>query len=152
MLSIVLSLRPLTNACKVLPHAGAGAGQAVEDGWILGRVLGEYVGKQSLDILPTLDACADLYQNLRLPRAQKVQATSRKSGPLYDMQLPELIDKDVEECVPIMANTLQEKMKFIWEADLDRAYEDVKEALRRTNKNVSLMQIVNHLGNSSDHH
>ena len=110
----------------MLPHAGAGAGQAVEDGWVLGRVLSEYVSKSTPSRLPNLDACAALYQSVRLPRAQKVQATSRNSGPLYDMKSPELVDKDFETCVPIVADKLRDRMKFIWEAELDKAYEDVR--------------------------
>ena len=121
----------------MLPHAGAGAGQAVEDGWVLGRVLSEYVGKERSKALPDLEACARLYQSVRLPRAQKVQATSRKSGPLYDMQSPELIDKEFEECVPILAETLVDRMKFIWEAELDKAYEETRASLGVVSNGVS---------------
>lgn len=110
----------------MLPHAGAGAGQAVEDGWILGRILSEYVGKARSKALPTLQARTTLYQKVRLPRAQKVQATSRASGPLYGMKSPSLIDKAFDECVPIVADTLRDRMKFIWEAELDKAYEDAR--------------------------
>ena len=120
----------------MLPHAGAGAGQAVEDGWVLGRVLSEYIGKGKSKALPNLEACAQLYQNIRLPRAQKVQATSRNSGPLYDMQTPELVDKDVEQCVPIIADTLKDRMKFIWEAELDKAYDEARESLNGASKNI----------------
>ena len=121
----------LTTLCKVLPHAGAGAGagQAVEDAWVLGRVLSEYVGKTRPKTLTTLEACAKLYQDVRLPRAQRVQSTSRSSGAIYDMKSPELKNKDFEECVPIVADTLKDRMKFIWEADLDKAYEDARAAV-----------------------
>lgn len=112
----------------VLPHAGAGAGQAVEDGWVLGRTLSEYLGESDLENLGSLEACAAFYQKVRLPRAQKVQATSRTNGPTYDMQSPSMKDKDYESCVPIIANTLKDRMNFIWEAELDKAYDDAKAA------------------------
>ena len=34
-------------AYAMLPHLGAGAGQSVEDGWVLGRALSEYLSESS---------------------------------------------------------------------------------------------------------
>ena len=110
----------------VLPHLGAGAGQAMEDGWILGRCLHEYVHDTDRDRFGTLEGCASYYQQIRKPRAQKVQRTSRLAGDSYDMQSPDMLEKEYNECVEIMAERTRTRMKFVWEEDLDLAYENGK--------------------------
>jgi len=111
---------------------GAGAGQAIEDGWVLGRTLGEYVHSTDTKRLGTLQQCAKHYQKVRLPRAQKVQNQSRGSGALYDMQTEEMLPLGYEECIPIMAEKIKDRMKFIWTADLDKIYDDAKEDVNET--------------------
>ncbi|KAF2226438.1 hypothetical protein BDZ85DRAFT_305525 [Elsinoe ampelina] len=114
-------------AHAMLPHMGAGAGQAIEDGWILGRALGELVNGTDKSQLQDLESCAAFYQKVRLPRAQKVQEKSRDTGNAYDMYTEQMRDKDFEECIPLMAEKMSSQMKFVWEAELDQIYDQAKE-------------------------
>jgi len=116
---------------------GAGAGQAIEDGWVLGRTLGEYVHGTDSKRLGTLEQCAKHYQKVRLPRAQKVQNQSRESGALYDMQTEEMLPLDYEECIPILADKIKDRMKFIWTVELDQVYDKAKEDVDGTTNGAS---------------
>ncbi|TKA61619.1 hypothetical protein B0A55_11301, partial [Friedmanniomyces simplex] len=120
------------SAHAMLPHLGAGAGQSMEDGWLLGRALSEYLpnansnppsSKNRNPHFASLESTAQLYQTVRLPRAQKTQATSRAAGNTYEMQTADMLDKGFEECVPLIAERTRERMKWVWEEDLDAAYE-----------------------------
>jgi salicylate hydroxylase len=91
--------------------AGAGAGQAVEDGWLLGRALSEYLSGASNEHFASLEMTAQLYQTVRLPRAQNVQKTSRMAGNTYEFQTEDMKDKALEECIPMMAERTRERMK-----------------------------------------
>ncbi|KAF4552233.1 FAD-binding domain-containing protein 47 [Elsinoe fawcettii] len=110
----------------VLPHMGAGAGQAIEDGWILGRALGEMVNGTDKARLNDLESCAAFYQKVRLPRAQKVQEKSRDTGATYDLYTKEMQDKSYEDSLPMLAEKMHTQMKFVWEAELDQIYNDAK--------------------------
>ncbi|KAL9078462.1 MAG: hypothetical protein Q9157_002615 [Trypethelium eluteriae] len=111
-------------AHAMLPHLGAGAGQSIEDGWVLGRAMAEHL--QQAHGMETLEWCAQLYQDVRKTRAQKTQRTSRAAGDTYQMQTEDMIDKSFEECVPMMAERTRERMKWVWEEDLDEAYDKTR--------------------------
>jgi salicylate hydroxylase len=113
-------------AHAMLPHMGAGAGQALEDGWILGRVLSDYLSRSPERCFVTLEASMQLYQDVRLPRAQKAQAASRVSGRTYQMQNEDMSSLSYEECLPILAETNRQRMKWIWEEDADVSYEKMR--------------------------
>jgi len=113
-------------AHAMLPYQGAGAGQAIEDGYILGRAMQDYF-KYSGDI----NGWLHLYQEVRLPRAQKVQETTREAGDIYEMQSLELKDKAFDDCMPVVKARIESRMKWIWVDDIDAAYE----AARGTFKN-----------------
>ncbi|KAJ7188021.1 FAD/NAD-P-binding domain-containing protein [Mycena filopes] len=59
------------------PHLGAGAGQAIEDAYILANVLGVATPKN-------LDAALEAYQQTRLPVANHVLRKSYESGNMYE--------------------------------------------------------------------
>ncbi|KAI6867030.1 hypothetical protein KC338_g4562 [Hortaea werneckii] len=120
----VILLGDAANA--MLPHLGAGAGQAMESGWILGRALSEHLSGTTHASFTSLERSAQLYQDVRLPRAQKAQRTSRAAGDTYEMQAEDMLDKSYEECIPMMAGRTRERMKWVWEEDLDAAYKRVK--------------------------
>ncbi|KAM5536054.1 hypothetical protein V8D89_010312 [Ganoderma adspersum] len=68
-------------AHAMLPHLGAGAGQGVEDAYILARLLSHpetHAGN--------LEVVLDTYSRVRRPRAQMVWDDSRNAGANYDMQ------------------------------------------------------------------
>ena len=106
-----------------------GAGQAMEDGWVLGRALSEHLSGVKKSHFQTLESTARLYQTVRLPRAQNTQATSRAAGNTYEMQTEEMLERTFEECIPIIAELTRERMKFVWEEDLDAAYEKIRDEL-----------------------
>ncbi|KAK0855518.1 hypothetical protein LTS02_011060 [Friedmanniomyces endolithicus] len=110
------------SAHAMLPHLGAGAGQSMEDGWLLGRALSERLSGSTNSHFASLGSTAQLYQTVRLPRAQKTQATSRAAGNTYELQTEDMLDKSFEECIPMIAERTRERMKWVWEEDLDAAY------------------------------
>ncbi len=110
------------SAHAMLPHLGAGAGQSMEDGWLLGRALSERLSGSTNSHFASLESTAQLYQTVRLPRAQKTQATSRAAGNTYELQTEDMLDKSFEECIPMIAERTRERMKWVWEEDLDAAY------------------------------
>ena len=111
----------------MLPHLGAGAGQSMEDGWVLGRALSEHLSNSDNSHFASLESTAELYQTVRLPRAQKAQATSRAAGNTYEMQTEDMIDKTFDDCCPMFAERTIERMKWVWEEDLDATYERARD-------------------------
>lgn len=124
------------SAHAMLPHLGAGAGQSLEDGWVLGRALSEHLSASpnADGHFASLEQTAKLYQAVRLPRAQKTQATSRAAGNTYELQTDDMIDKSLEECLPILAERTRERMKWVWEEDLDAAYEKERDGVNPQEK------------------
>lgn len=102
---------------------GAGAGQAIEDGYILGRALKDYLQSRQQVHGEPLDRWVDLYQAVRFPRAQKAQETARQAGDVYEMQHDDMKGKTYEECIPLIRDSLKDRMKWIWNEDIDAAYE-----------------------------
>lgn len=142
----------LGDACHATtPHQGAGAGQAVEDGYVLARALADWLAitrtrttrthggddgevveetngnKAATASSRSLRAWMELYQRIRLPRAQKVVVTSRQAGALYEFEQPDLVDLPYDEAVPLVAERLHERMNWIWKEDLDAIYETARD-------------------------
>lgn len=115
------------SAHAMLPHLGAGAGQSLEDGWVLGRAVSEYLAGSENAHFASLSSTAQTYQDVRLPRAQKTQRTSRAAGDTYELQTEDMQDKTFEECLPLIAERTRERMKWVWEEDLDAAYEKIRD-------------------------
>lgn len=70
-----------------------------------------------------------LYQEVRLPRAQKAQATARQAGEVYEMQTPEMKGKAYEDCLPLVRDSLKDRMQWIWAGDIEAEYEGKKQHL-----------------------
>ncbi|KAI0630150.1 FAD/NAD-P-binding domain-containing protein [Trametes polyzona] len=66
-------------AHAMTPHQGAGAGQAIEDAFILAELLGH-----ARTTLPTLTHALCAYESVRLPMANRVLQGSRESGDMYE--------------------------------------------------------------------
>lgn len=73
-----------------------------------------------------LEDWMQLYQTTRLPRAQKVQQTSRQAGDIYQMKAEDLKNEPFEECLPQVAERIRTRMQWIWTEDIDVAYEKAK--------------------------
>ncbi|EXJ67159.1 uncharacterized protein A1O5_09806 [Cladophialophora psammophila CBS 110553] len=124
-------------AHAMLPHQGAGAGQAIEDGYILGRALQDYLRYRN-HTDEDLEKWTRLYQDVRLPRAQRAQATARQAGQVYEMQTDEMLGKSYEECLPLVRDNLQDRMRWVWTEDLDLGYEKARMEVNRswTSQNI----------------
>ncbi|KIK41877.1 hypothetical protein CY34DRAFT_12766 [Suillus luteus UH-Slu-Lm8-n1] len=69
------------------PYLGAGAGQAIEDAFVLGRLLAHPL--TTLDNVPT---ALKAYQDVRLPFTQSVARESKRTGNMYDFCAPGYYD------------------------------------------------------------
>ena len=70
------------------PHQGAGAGQAIEDAYIIAGLLAH----QSTT-LANVDRALQAYEHVRIPVSQHVVDGSRLSGMMYQLQHPDYKDK-----------------------------------------------------------
>lgn len=89
------------------PHQGAGAGQAIEDAFILSNLLGQV--KTANEIEKAFHA----YDAVRRPRSQKVVKTSRDAAAIYEFEDEEL-GTDLEK----IRRRLEERYDWIWDEDL----------------------------------
>ena len=96
-------------AHATLPHQGAGAGQGLEDAYFLARLLGD---SRALHTDPR--ALLNVYDELRRPRASRVQRTSREAGNLY-----EFCDPLINDNQQALADTLAQRFDWLWDYDLD---------------------------------
>ena len=71
-----------------------------------------------------LAAWTQLYQDIRLPRAQKAQITSRTAGDVYEMQGPEFEGLSYDDCLPVVPKKLTGRMRWVWGADIDSEYDE----------------------------
>jgi salicylate hydroxylase len=114
----------------MLTSTGAGAGQSIEDGYILARVLQDYL--QHSWGADDLEPHMHLYQHVRVPRAQRAQATARQAGDVYEMQTDDMIGKDYADCLAVVRAHLKDRMKWVWSENLDEAYETAREDFRKS--------------------
>lgn len=118
----------------MLTSIGSGAGHAIEDSYILGRCLQDFFRSvkdpASDPEQRRLETWTKLYQNVRLPRAHKAQITSRQAGNVYEMEGKEFTGLSFEQCLPIIKENLQHRMRWVWGADIDEQYEEKVRMLR----------------------
>jgi salicylate hydroxylase len=96
-------------AHAMLPHQGQGAVQSIEDAVVLARCL-EHAEPD------TVGAWLDLYQRMRQPRTERVQAASRLTGEIYG-----LADADEQERRAPSAVT--GRGEWLWNYDADAAFD-----------------------------
>lgn len=101
---------------------GAGAGQAIEDAYILGRALQDYFKTPNLAKQERLGSWLQLYQNVRLPRAQKVARTSREAVEVYQAQAGTMKYLPFDQCVPEIHKRVIDRMRWVWTDDIDVEY------------------------------
>lgn len=95
-------------AHAMLPHQGAGAGQGLEDAWLLAQLLGDM---QALENDPTEILLA--YDAVRRPRACRVQRTSWEAGELYELRDPIIGNNE-----KLLSETLASRFDWLWNHDL----------------------------------
>jgi salicylate hydroxylase len=92
---------------------------------VLGLAVRDYLANPTAK----LSTYTELYQSVRLPRAQKAQITSRQAGDVYEMQGPDFEGLSFEECLSIVKEKLQDRMAWVWSGDVERDYLAVKARL-----------------------
>ncbi|PPQ69425.1 hypothetical protein CVT24_001474 [Panaeolus cyanescens] len=80
----------IVQAHAMTPHLGSGAGQAMEDAFILAALISESKlnGKKEIDV----ENIAQVYDTVRRPFANFVLAGSRDQGMIYELVTPEFHD------------------------------------------------------------
>ena len=91
------------------PHQGAGAGQAIEDAYVLAELLADS------EVVTTEDAVAAFraYDVVRRPRSQKVVTSSKEN-----MELLCLCHKDIGDDGNRLREAWQERFRWLWDLDL----------------------------------
>ncbi len=95
------------------PNFGAGGGQAIEDAYVLGRLLAS--PHVSLAHIP---AVLRIYERVRLPFANDVSRRSREVGLMYEFNAPGYYDDGsptTEEHVRAQLDTLGEAIEEMWQ-------------------------------------
>ncbi|KFF49587.1 salicylate hydroxylase [Gammaproteobacteria bacterium MFB021] len=94
-------------AHAMLPHQGAGAGQALEDAWVLSELLGDTACDKN-----RVAAVLAEFDRLRRPHSSRVQRTSFEAGELYQRRGPWQACGD-----EALARELETRFDWLWSAD-----------------------------------
>ncbi|KAK1808615.1 hypothetical protein LTR12_017024 [Friedmanniomyces endolithicus] len=101
------------------PHQGAGAGQALEDAYVLAEVLGHKTS--SLPSQQEIEASFEGYEAVRKPRAQRALETSVEAMSFWsDWHRPDLTEVDVANFV----EAARDRFDWLW-------YDDIADQGRR---------------------
>ncbi|KAJ4479594.1 hypothetical protein C8J55DRAFT_560753 [Lentinula edodes] len=118
-------------AHAMTPHLGAGAGQAIEDGFVLGYLFSKLIQPSYPDSQSLLHLIK-IYDKLRRPFANHLQKNSRKQGYYNELNMPEFDDIHYEgqeldaEQIVALGCALRENWDSWWQ---DCALKDVEEGL-----------------------
>lgn len=88
----------------MLPHQGSGAGQAIEDAYILASLLADNNSNKD-----TLSAALSVYDQIRRPRGTDVQRFSRNARQVYDFLTPTFTDTDLAHLYSLSGVHLREQ-------------------------------------------
>jgi salicylate hydroxylase len=102
------------------PHQGAGAGQAIEDAFILSNLLGQITSADNVE------HAFKAYDAVRRPRSQRVVTTSRETARIYEME-DEEIGADLEK----IGQNLKTRYDWIWKEDLSRQLREAQGIMAR---------------------
>ncbi|MES3677389.1 salicylate 1-monooxygenase [Halomonas elongata] len=105
-------------AHAMLPHQGAGAGQALEDAYVLASLLGDASCDRG-NVASVLSA----FEAVRHARTCRVQATSREAGDIYEYAGEGIGDDEIH-----LAAGLERRFDWLWNHD---PRDDVVAARRR---------------------
>lgn len=108
------------------PHHGAGAGMAVEDAFVLTKLL------SSIDSARDLEAVLTAYDAVRRPRSQRLVASSRRIARIYDLE-----DRVVGDDMEAMGECLEHAWDWIWKEDLHGQLATAESVLRRRQRSTT---------------
>ncbi|GJE88353.1 salicylate 1-monooxygenase-like protein [Phanerochaete sordida] len=120
------------SAHAMSPHFAAGAGQAIEDAYILGRLLAHPTVQHA-----HIPAVLEIYDTVRRPIAADAVERSLRLGGMYELQadcLPAGVDADKlwagdEHELAALAEAMQEMHRFHWETMPEREWERAERML-----------------------
>ncbi|KAG2134803.1 hypothetical protein DEU56DRAFT_913583 [Suillus clintonianus] len=121
------------DACHAMtPYFGAGAGQAMEDAFVLGRLLAH-----PLTTLDNVPAALKAYQDVRLPFVQFLARESQRAGHMVDIEPPSTDEDNAH--VQANLDTQKEKVlaQFDW-ASKGGAVAEWLEAERKFQESIGL--------------
>lgn len=105
-------------AHAMLPHQGAGAGQGLEDALILAKLLeNPELTRESIQFV------SEIYQQIRLERAVKVQNTSHESGEIYELYSSKYSDFET------IGQHLTHRFDWLWQHSLEQDIQQAQAAL-----------------------
>jgi len=105
------------------PHQGAGAGQAIEDAFILSNLLGK------VDSANDIEKAFHAYDAIRRPRSQRVVLTSRDAVAIYEFE-NERLSLDLD----LMKSTLETRFDWIWNEDLEQQLKKAQDIMSLKSK------------------
>ncbi|EIN03928.1 FAD/NAD(P)-binding domain-containing protein [Punctularia strigosozonata HHB-11173 SS5] len=108
------------SAHASMPHNGAGAGQAIEDAYVLAKLF-EHPACNAETIPDFLQA----YEDVRRPRASYQQIHCRESGDIYEFASP--LGDDLTK----IDFHLRDRYSWIWDHNLDHDVEYALSSLRK---------------------
>ena len=86
------------------PHQGAGAGQAIEDAYVMTHLLGQ------VNSVEDIEDAFRAFDTVRRPRSQKVVTTSRDAASLYEFE-----DETVGTDLDLIRRKLETRYDWIWD-------------------------------------
>jgi salicylate hydroxylase len=101
------------------PHQGAGAGQAIEDAFVLSNLLGQVKSVEEIE------KAFHAYDAVRRPRSQKVVATSRDAAKVYEFE-----DEKLGTDLDLIKRTLEMRYNWIWDEDLPGQLQKAEDIMR----------------------
>lgn len=120
------------------PHHGAGAGMAVEDAFVLTKLLASSKGVHDLT------SVFAAYDAVRRPRSQRLVASSRRIGQIYDLE-DELIGDNMEA----MGKHLDQAWDWIWKENLQDQVAKAESMLRpQEESSLHLQHLTNGTANA----
>lgn len=109
------------------PQQASGAGQAIEDAFILATLLGHRLTR-----LENVHQALSIYDSVRRPIATEVAHRSLVNGRLFGLQYPGL-DADMEpERLPEIGEAIKDNWKWTWSTTIDSSVNDALRLLKLT--------------------
>lgn len=114
-------------AHAMTPHQGSGAGQAIEDAYVLAAILTH--PSMTREKIPQ---ALKIYEKVRLPHANEIQRKSRENGKLYEFvfseQYPHLSagakTADPDQLVKEIVDVAKENWQWAWTTDVETEKEE----------------------------
>ena len=100
------------------PHQGAGAGQCIEDSYILANLV-----KDATDV-NGLQRAFSAFDQVRRERTQKIVKTSHEAGQMYEF---ELFGDDLDK----IEESYKHRMRWIWDIDLEAQLREAQQIMKQ---------------------